>query len=82
MIRENEHMTNDELSNADQMDSAPTNVSGNGRIDAELGELTIRLSPEEQLTFWQALETPVVLTPAQQKLGELMRSLAAQRCQD
>jgi uncharacterized protein (DUF1778 family) len=36
-------------------------------------EQTIQLTPEEQLAFWQALQTPAKLTPAQKKLGTLMR---------
>ena len=34
---------------------------------------TILLSPDEQLEFWQALNSPVKLTPAQKRLGALMR---------
>ena len=34
---------------------------------------TIALSPDEQLRFWQALEAPTKLTPAQKRLGALMR---------
>ena len=34
---------------------------------------TIALTPAEQLAFWKALSEPPVLTPAQRKLGELMR---------
>lgn len=34
---------------------------------------TIALSPDEQLRFWQALEAPAKLTPAQKRLGALMR---------
>ena len=34
---------------------------------------TIALTPDEQLAFWKALAEPPVLTPAQRKLGELMR---------
>lgn len=34
---------------------------------------TIVLSPDEQLTFWQALQAPPKLTPAQKRLGALMR---------
>ena len=37
------------------------------------GEQTISLTPEEQLAFWTALGEPVKLTPAQKKLGALMR---------
>ena len=33
----------------------------------------ISLTPEEQLAFWTALSEPVVLTPAQKKLGRIMR---------
>ena len=36
-------------------------------------ERTIVLTPEEQLTFWQALQAPAKLTPAQKKLAALMR---------
>jgi uncharacterized protein (DUF1778 family) len=36
---------------------------------------TLRLTPEEQLAFWTALTTPVPLTPAQKKLGAIMRGL-------
>jgi uncharacterized protein (DUF1778 family) len=34
---------------------------------------TILLTPEEQLAFWQALQEPAKLTPAQKKLGAMMR---------
>jgi uncharacterized protein (DUF1778 family) len=34
---------------------------------------TILLTPEEQLAFWQALQSPVKLTPAQRRLGSMMR---------
>ena len=34
---------------------------------------TISLTAEEQLEFWNALQRPVQLTPAQRKLGRLMR---------
>lgn len=37
------------------------------------GEQVIALTPEEQLAFWTALGAPVKLTPAQKKLGALMR---------
>jgi uncharacterized protein (DUF1778 family) len=37
---------------------------------------TIRLSPEEQLAFWQALQAPPKLTAAQKRLGEMMRGEA------
>ncbi len=33
----------------------------------------IVLTPTEQHTFWQALQEPIALTPAQQALGALMR---------
>jgi len=32
---------------------------------------TIALAPEEQLAFWEALQKPPHLTPAQQRLGTL-----------
>jgi uncharacterized protein (DUF1778 family) len=34
---------------------------------------TILLSPDEQLAFWQALQAPPKLTPAQRQLGAIMR---------
>lgn len=33
----------------------------------------IVLSPDEQLAFWTALQAPANLTPAQKKLGAVMR---------
>lgn len=36
-------------------------------------EQTILLSPEEQLVFWQALQSPGKPTPAQRRLGAMMR---------
>lgn len=39
-------------------------------------EQSIQLSPEEQLAFWQALQTPTKLTNAQKRLGKLMRGEA------
>ena len=44
-------------------------------VEAARGQ-TIVMSPEEQLAFWTALNEPVVLTPAQRKLGDLMRGKA------
>jgi uncharacterized protein (DUF1778 family) len=41
-------------------------------VEAATGQ-TIALAPEEQLAFWTALNRPVKLTPAQKKLGKLMR---------
>jgi uncharacterized protein (DUF1778 family) len=41
-------------------------------IDAASGQ-TLCLSPDEQLTFWNALNEAPVLTVAQRKLGDLMR---------
>ncbi|HVX60473.1 MAG TPA: DUF1778 domain-containing protein [Pirellulales bacterium] len=37
----------------------------------------IALSPEEQLAFWHALEAPAKPTPAQKRLGALMRGQPA-----
>ncbi len=34
---------------------------------------TIQLSPDEQLAFWQALQTPPRLTAAQKQLGAMMQ---------
>jgi uncharacterized protein (DUF1778 family) len=36
-------------------------------------ELTLALTPEEQLAFWNALNAPPKLTAAQRRLGALMR---------
>lgn len=43
---------------------------------AEASERIITLTPEEQLAFWNALHRPVKLTPAQKKLGKIMRGEA------
>lgn len=40
---------------------------------ASAGEQTIRLSPDEQLAFWKALQSPPKLTSSQERLGALMR---------
>jgi len=40
---------------------------------ASAHDQTILLSPEEQLAFWQALSAPRKLTPAQKRLGAIMR---------
>jgi uncharacterized protein (DUF1778 family) len=40
---------------------------------ASAREQTMLLSPAEQLAFWQALQAPTKLTPAQKRLGRLMR---------
>lgn len=40
---------------------------------ASARDRTILLSAEEQLAFWRALQAPVALTPAQKRLGALMR---------
>jgi len=37
---------------------------------------SIVLTPDEFLAFWKALEQPVRLTPAQKKLGAIMRGEA------
>ena len=34
---------------------------------------TIQLSPDEQLAFWQALQASAKLSPAQKRLGAIMR---------
>ena len=39
-------------------------------------EQIIALTPEEQLAFWEALNRPVELTSAQQRLGARMRGEA------
>ncbi len=43
---------------------------------AGASERTIVMTPDEQLTFWQALQAPAKLTPAQRRLGKLMRGEA------
>ena len=40
---------------------------------ASARDQTILLSPDEQLAFWQSLQTPPKLTPAQKRLGAIMR---------
>lgn len=40
---------------------------------ASARDQTILLSPDEQLAFWQALQVPARLTPAQKRLGAIMR---------
>lgn len=40
---------------------------------AGAGEQTILLSPDEQLVFWKALQSPPKLTSSQVRLGALMR---------
>lgn len=40
---------------------------------ASARDQTILLSPDEQLAFWQALNAPSKLTPAQKRLGAMMR---------
>ena len=37
------------------------------------GRQTIAMAPEEQIAFWKALNEPVTLTPAQRRLGKMMR---------
>ncbi len=41
---------------------------------ASAQDQTIQLSPDEQLAFWNALQTPVKLTAAQKRLGALMQA--------
>lgn len=48
-------------------------VSQARREVASASERTILMTPDEQLAFWQALQAPAKLTPAQQRLGKLMR---------
>lgn len=42
---------------------------------ASARDQTILLSPEEQVAFWQALNAPTKLTPAQKRLGAIMRGM-------
>ena len=43
------------------------------RVVLAAAEQVIALTPEEQLTFWNALSQPARLTAAQKRLGKLMR---------
>ncbi|NQV23050.1 MAG: DUF1778 domain-containing protein [Rhodopirellula sp.] len=43
---------------------------------AEASQNTIALSPDEQLSFWNALSQQPALTPAQRNLGAVMRGEA------
>ena len=40
---------------------------------ASARQQTVLLSPDEQLAFWLALQSPAKLTPAQKRLGAIMR---------
>lgn len=40
---------------------------------AAAAEQTVKLTPDEQLALWTALNEPVRLTPAQIELGKIMR---------
>lgn len=40
---------------------------------ASAEDRAILLSPDEQLAFWRALQSPATLTQSQKDLGELMR---------
>ena len=40
---------------------------------ASARDQTLLLSPDEQLAFWQALQNPPKMTPAQKQLGAIMR---------
>ncbi len=42
---------------------------------ASARDQTVLLSSDEQLAFWQALSSPPKPTPAQKRLGALMRGL-------
>lgn len=42
---------------------------------AEANTGVLRLPREDQIAFWQALQHPPALTPAQRRLGELVRSV-------
>ena len=46
------------------------------RETAAAEEQVIRLAPDEQLAFWNALAQPPRLTATQRKLGKLMRGQA------
>jgi uncharacterized protein (DUF1778 family) len=41
---------------------------------ASAREQTVLLSPDEQLAFWRALQAPPKPTPAQKRLGAIMRN--------
>jgi uncharacterized protein (DUF1778 family) len=40
---------------------------------AAANDRTILLSAQDQLAFWEALQAPVELTPAQRELGRMMQ---------
>jgi uncharacterized protein (DUF1778 family) len=48
-------------------------VSQARREVSAAAEQTISLTSDEQMAFWAALNRPAKLTPAQKKLGKLMR---------
>ena len=55
-------------------DYVRTTVVAQARRDVdEAGARVIRLSAEEQLEFWRALQAPAPLTTRQRRLGRLMR---------
>jgi uncharacterized protein (DUF1778 family) len=51
-------------------------ISQARREVAAATERTIVMTPDEQLTFWNALNEPAKLTPSQKQLGKLMRGQA------
>ncbi len=55
-------------------DYVRTVTVGQARREVEAArEQILRLTPEEQLAFWQALNEPARLTEAQRRLAALMR---------
>lgn len=48
-------------------------VSEARRVHSAADDGIIRMTPEEQLAFWNALHEPVTLTPAQRELAMIVR---------
>ena len=66
-----------ELRGISVSDYVRTVTVAQARREAEAAEeQVIRLTPEEQLAFWTALQETPRLTPAQRELGKLMRGEA------
>jgi uncharacterized protein (DUF1778 family) len=51
-------------------------VSQARREVASSHNCSIRLTPEEQFALWKSLQAPAKLTPAQTRLGSIMRGMS------
>lgn len=56
----------------ERADSSDTNARPSLRSAGD-HPVHLRLSPEQQVAFWEALQAPAKLTPAQERLAALMR---------